>query len=127
MRFDIQPKHKKASQFAKYPLSWQIFMQILASGVFLSFSCHIHYNPLISEIWIDIENLWNVLGFQIWAAAQCEGLCAFVVLFILHTVCICLPVSVCTEFYCPPGLYSIKIKMIWFVPMQIVKLEKRRQ
>ena len=94
---------------------------------FLGFSCHIHYNPLISEIWIDIENLWNVLGFQIWAAAQCEGLCAFVVLFILHTVCICLPVSVCTEFYCPPGLYSIKIKMIWFVPMQIVKLEKRRQ
>ena len=54
---------------------------------FLGFSCHIHYNPLISEIWIDIENLWNVLGFQIWAAAQCEGLCAFVVLFILHTVC----------------------------------------
>ena len=42
---------------------------------FLGFSCHIHYNPLISEIWIDIENLWNVLGFQIWAAADNVKIC----------------------------------------------------
>ena len=36
-----------------------IFMQNLASGVFLGFSCHIRHNPLISEIWIDIEHLWS--------------------------------------------------------------------
>ena len=36
-----------------------IFMQNLASGVFPGFSCHIRHNPLISEIWIDIEHLWS--------------------------------------------------------------------